>query len=149
LKKKVQGAVPFSPFLNEYVAAVAFSPDGTLLATASEDNADDRSNHERSTANSEFWTVKLWDVAGGQEVRTLPGKQRLLGCLAFAPDGKTLVPNHGEEVRLWNVATGELRQTLTGDAAAVRCAAFAPDGGMLATGVRDGRIHLWACGVGS
>jgi WD40 repeat protein len=143
VKKRVKGLVPFCPILNEYVAAVAFSPDGTLLATASEDNAGDRSDHDRHEVTAELWTVKLWDVVRGKEVRTLPQKQRLLGCLAFSPDGRTLVTNHGAEVQLWDPATGHLRQRLEGHTGVVRCAAFAPDGRILATGGRDGRIHLW------
>jgi WD40 repeat protein/predicted Ser/Thr protein kinase len=136
-------AVPMSPVFHEYVASVAFSPGGKVLATASEENADEPSASDRHSAQSEWWTVKLWDPAAGRELLTLPGKQRLLSCLAFSPDGQTLVTNHGEEVRLWDVPTGQLRQTLTGHGGVVRCAAFSPDGALLATGGTDLRIRLW------
>jgi WD40 repeat protein len=136
-------AVPRLPIFHETVAALAFSPDGKVLATASEDNATAALGSNRRGPDSEFWIVKLWDLAQEKELLTLPGPHRLVRCLAFAPDGRTLVTNHGNDVRLWDVPAGRLRQTLTGHAGVVRCAAFAPEGAALATGAEDWRIRLW------
>jgi WD40 repeat protein len=55
------------------VEAMAFSPDGSLLASAGEDRS-----------------VRLWDVARGREVATLKGHSGSVHCLAFSGDGKTL-----------------------------------------------------------
>ena len=53
--------------------SVAFSPDGKRLASASRDG-----------------TVKVWDAATGQEIRTLKGHTGFVTSVAFSPDGKRL-----------------------------------------------------------
>src|SRR5437899_2173399 len=58
------------------VAAIAFSPDGKLLASAD--------GYEGSQDN----TIRLWDVTTGDERRCLTGHQGGIYCVAFSPDGK-------------------------------------------------------------
>jgi WD40 repeat protein len=75
---------------------VAFSPDGRLLASGSDDQ-----------------TVKLWDVETGQEVRTLRGHNGGVWSVAFSPDGRLLASGSGDgTVKLWDVATGQEVRTL-------------------------------------
>jgi WD40 repeat protein len=114
---------------NDIVNAVAFSPDGRILASASND-----------------LTIKLWDVAGGRELRTLNGHAGWVQDVVFSPDGKllaslsfdntcsTTAPCH---IKLWDVASGGERRTLTG-----KFVAFSPDGKMLASVSVDNTVKL-------
>ena len=60
------------------VYSVAFSPDGSTLASGSADN-----------------TVRLWDVQTGEQLRTLEGHTDGVTSVAFSPDGSTLASGSG------------------------------------------------------
>ena len=104
------------------VRAVAFSPDGTILASGG------------SERGNEAGTVKLWDVATGTNIATLYGHTGAVFSVSFSPDGSTLASGSGDgTVKLWDVATKQNIATFKHAVGEVASVAFSPDGKPLAS----------------
>ena len=109
------------------VRSVVFSLDGTTLASVGEDN-----------------TVKLWDVATGENTATLEGHWNWVYSVSFSPDGKTLASGSGDNtVKLWDVEKKENIATLEGHTSGISSVSFSPDGKTLVSGSWDNTIKLW------
>jgi hypothetical protein len=107
---------------------VAFSPDGSRIASASRDQ-----------------TVKVWDVGTGQQVHTLTGHSGVVWKVAFSPDGSRIAScGDDRKVRVWDAATGEEVLTLKGPAGPIFGVAFSPDGSRIAAASpEDGTVRVW------
>ncbi len=118
--------------------ALAFSPDGQLLAVAVQ--ACQGHHHEQLLNRGE---CQLWDMKTRQRVTVLTGSGRAVRTVAFTPDGKLLLwGDEDGKVWLWDVAARERRGNLGGHGGPVVALAVAPDG-RTAAAAGGTRIKLW------
>ena len=94
-------------------------------------------------------TVRLWNLATMDLVRTYRGHRNPVGALGFRPDGRVLATAGLDgSVRLWSLVLDRQLRTLEGHKGRVGALAFSPSGEVLATAGEDGTVRLWDVGRG-
>jgi WD40 repeat protein len=153
----------------EWVTALAFAPEKTLLATGHDDGtvrfwdaADHQLLHQfelhrrpvsavavrpdsRLLASAgEDKLIALWDLAAGHPVGTLAGHTDRIPALAWHPDGRHLVSAGWDTTaRVWDTHTLEPVILLNSHAAQVTALALSRDGSLLACADSDNAVHVW------
>lgn len=107
--------------------SLAFSPDNQILASGSEDN-----------------TIKIWQPATGNLIKTLEGHTGSVHSVAITSDNKILVSGSEDQtIKLWEIETGEEICTLTGHSGIIYSIAISPDNQTIVSGSQDGTIKIW------
>lgn len=121
------GPLPVPMDRSLQVLTLAFSADGTRLASGSKDT-----------------TVRLWDTTGTEAPMLLQGHQGWINALAFSPDGSLLASGDTDTaVHVWDTTSGALLATFPGHLSGVVALRFSPDGRTVASGSVDGTVRFW------
>jgi WD40 repeat protein len=117
--------------------ALAFSPDGTMLATEGGPGTS-----LGAMPDGEF-PATVWDVATGKLKFTLGGHTDRIVGVSFSPDGHAIVTCSGDNTaRLWT-ADGQLVKELLGHTKPLTHAVFSPDSKFVVTASADNTVRVW------
>src|SRR5439155_9657849 len=95
-----------------------------------------------------YGEVKIWDLATGQELRTLRGHAGGIFSVAYSPDGQRLATSSEDKtIKIWDRSGKELL-TLQGHTQSVWTVAFSPDSQKIASGGFDRTVRLWDARTG-
>jgi WD40 repeat protein/serine/threonine protein kinase len=156
------------------VRSAAFSPDGQLIVTGSDDQTarvwvaaagkellklEGHTNAVNSVAFSSNgrWivtasfdqTARVWDAATGKEILKLEGHTNAVNSAAFSSNGRWIVTaSFDQTARVWDAATGEEILKLEGHTNAVNSVAFSPDCLRIVSGGADGTARVWDAATG-
>jgi len=120
---------------HQQVFTIVYSPDMTMFATGGygEPNPDTDS------------AIKIWDLKTGKLAATLKGHTESVMCLAWTPDGKTLISGSlDHSIRTWNTSKWKQIIVLDGHTKlGVYDIAISPNGRILASASENGTGRLW------
>jgi eukaryotic-like serine/threonine-protein kinase len=110
-----------------YVQAIAWSPDGTKIASASADTR-----------------VQVWDVASGHTLLTFRGHSARVNAVCWSPDGQVIASASDDRtVQIWDASSGHKFLTYRGHSKEVCALCWAPLGKKIASAGYDQSVQIW------
>jgi WD40 repeat protein len=152
------------------IAALAFSPNGQLIAAtgertgeicfwrASDSQLSFICEGHKSLVNSVVFspdgqflasgsddkTIRIWDIDNGQCISTLEGHDSAVLAIDFHRNNCLIASgSQDHNIKIWNIINKDCRQTLRGHENWVQSVAFSPDGNLLASGSEDNTVKIW------
>jgi WD40 repeat protein len=157
-----------------FVYSVCYSPDGSRLASYSEDTIQVWDAHRGSKvatvrvrgrgvmsvvyspdgsrlAEADIDnTVKVWDAHSGAAVATLRGHTGTVWSVCYSPDGSRLASASADAmVKVWDARSGPDVMTLRGHVGQVNSVSYSPDGSRIASGAWEQAVKIWDAGSGT
>ena len=103
----------------------------------------------RALSGSYDNTLRLWDPATADSLRTLEGHTSSVAAVALSADGsRALSGSHDWTLRMWNLATGDSLRTLEGHSGSVTAVALPADGSRALSSSYDATVRLWDLATG-
>jgi WD40 repeat protein len=126
---------PKNDLENRPYTACAFSPDGRFIVSAS------GYIYDPDTTDT---TLRVWETATGNQLRTLKGHKNRANACAFSPDGRFIVSASDDKtLRVWEAASGRMLRTLKGHGGPVCGCSFSPDGRFIVSASVDKTLRIW------
>jgi serine/threonine protein kinase/WD40 repeat protein len=126
------------------INGIAFSPDGLRMLTTS-----GRREENGQLVPGDDYTLRLWDLKTGKELRRFEGHTYWVTGVAFSHDGKrAATASWDKTVRLWDLETGKQLHVFQGHTDGVGSVKFSPDDRRIVTGSLDRTARLWNVATG-
>ena len=111
----------------DYVSNVAWSPEGSRIASASEDN-----------------TVRVYDAGSGSLLLSYKGHADSVNSVAWSPNGKRIASASDDRtIQVWDASSGSFLLSYKGHADSVNSVAWSPEGSRIASASVDRTVQIW------
>lgn len=112
----------------QVIRAIAYSPDGSRIASASEDQS-----------------IRIWKAIGGALLNVLEGHSGPVHSVVFSSNGSLVASGSSDKsIRIWDASSGASIISMTGHTDTVISVQFSPDGESIVSASLDDSVRVWS-----